>query len=118
MSEPSIAELERDADDRRKAYLAGIENAPRLTAQENNQLGHTPTSLAPLTALLERWLAAQKDGVAYEVALSRLQARRAEEAQARNEALQRTMTWATVAIAVFTVVSVLVPLAGLFCRQH
>jgi hypothetical protein len=109
MTKATIAELEADVETHRKGYLEAIKNPPKLTAQENNLLGHTPTSLAPVTSLIERWLAIQATKIAYDEALGRLQGHRADR-------LSFAMAVVTAVIAFGTIAQVVVALLS-HCRE-
>jgi len=101
---PTIDELTKDADAKRTAYLGTLDSAKGPTAKDKNDYaaGHT---MQILSVLAEQQHAVERDKLAYEESLQRLQAAQANEAQSRMEKIQVSMKCATWVIAVFTLVA-------------
>jgi hypothetical protein len=125
--EPGIAELEAEVEKRRQTYQEALDAEipnPRERALPVNDTG-------ALIVLATRALSAfdvQRAKVPYDEAVRRLEGARdrdrqrladdaqtrAEQAQVRNQAMQRSMTKATVWIAVSAVVAAVAAVLALF----
>jgi hypothetical protein len=130
MHEETIADLEGEVERRRQVYLSALTAA--VPDEKARGLPMNDTGSMMLLAKLALFsFDAQRAKVPYDEAVSRLESARArgrqkladeaqtrgEQAQNRNEAMQRSMTRATTWIAVFTVIAALGAILALFKRS-
>ncbi len=105
MTKPTIEDLEREVEEKRLEYLGMLDSLKGAIGTIGfSRAGMGDQVLNLLVTIDENRLMVERPRLAYEEALGRLQRAQADQAQARMEGMQRSMTVATWVIAFFTII--------------
>ena len=114
-AEPSLAELRREVDERRREYRAVLTGKTNWSAMSRwNADDGTTSQLIALNDVAESFLKIQRAKLAYEEAYERLRAAEDGFARRASDATQRSVARATWTVVLVSAVSVLVALLSMF----